>query len=33
MLVICGMIVGKAFNSGDVAVPVIGFKLLDLSSW
>lgn len=33
MLVICGMIVGKAFNNGDVAVPVVGFKLLDLSNW
>lgn len=33
MWVICGIIVGKQFNNNAVAVPVTGFKLLDLSSW
>ena len=32
MWVICGIIVGKQFNVGDVAVLVIGFKLVDLGS-
>lgn len=32
MWVICGIIVGKQFNNNDVAVPVIGFKLIDLGT-
>lgn len=32
MWVICGIIVGKQFNNNDVAVPVIGFKLVDLGT-
>lgn len=32
MWVICGIIVDKLFNDGDVAVPVTGFKLVDLGT-
>ena len=32
MWVMCGIIVDKPFNDGDVAVPVTGFKLVDLGT-